>query len=74
MKSAQGNLVKSKKYTTPEERRASVEEAFDACAFDPPVTVKAMAEFMEVTTRCARDRIREFDDEFKIKNGCVFRM
>ena len=33
-----------------------------------------MAEFMEVTTRCARDRIREFDDEFKIKNGCVFRM
>ena len=33
-----------------------------------------LAEFMEVTTRCARDRIREFDDEFKIKNGCVFRM
>ncbi len=32
-----------------------------------------LAEFMEVTTRCARDRIQEFKEDYKIKGGCVFR-
>ena len=50
-----------------------MDEAFDVCSIEDPVTVDAMAEFMEVTTRCARDRIQEFKNDYKIKGGCVFR-
>ena len=71
--SPMGNLTKSKKYTTPEERRASVEMAYEACSIELPVSLDDMAEYMGVTPRCARDRIREQKDEYKIKGGFVLR-
>lgn len=65
------NLSKSKKYTTQEERKAAVESAYRACSSEIPVPLKAMADYMGVSSRCARDRIKEFDDEYEIKGGYV---
>ena len=65
------NLSKSKKYTTQEERKAAVESAYRACSSEIPVPLKAMADYMGVSSRCARDRIKEFDDEYEIKCGYV---
>nr|DAZ62510.1 MAG TPA: Regulatory protein repA [Caudoviricetes sp.] len=67
--SAMANLSKSRKYTTPEERKAAVESAYRACSSEVPVPLKAMADYMGVSSRCARDRIKEFDDEYEIKGG-----
>ena len=72
--SPMANLSKSKKYTTAEERRSSVESAYQACSINPPVTVQAMAEYIEVTNRCMRDRLNEMKDIFWVKGGIVGRM
>ena len=72
--SPMGNLSRSKKYTTAEERKASVDAAYDACALETPVPLEAMADYMGVTIRCARDRIKEFKDEYTVKGGYVTRI
>ena len=66
-----GNLSRSKKYTTAEERKASVDTAYDVCSIEMPVSLEAMAKYMEVSPRCARDRIKECGDEYVIKGGFV---
>lgn len=71
--SPMANLSKSKKYTTPDERRASIDNAFDACSIETPVTLKALAEYMGVSERCVRDRIKELRNEYWIQNGIVGR-
>ena len=69
--SPMANLSKSKKYTTQDERKAAVESAYRACSSEIPVPLKAMADYMGVSSRCARDRIKEFEDEYEIKGGYV---
>ena len=71
--SPMANLSKSKKYTTPEERKSSVDSAFDACSIETPVTIDAMADYMGVTSRCVRDRLKELKDHYWIKGGIVGR-
>ena len=69
--SPMGNLTKSKKYTTAEERKASLDKAYEVCSIETPVPLDAIAEYMGVSTRCARDRIKEFKEEYIIKGGFV---
>ena len=69
--SPMGNLSRSKKYTTADERKASLDAAYDVCSIEMPVSLEAMAEYMGVSTRCARDRIKECKDEYVIKGGFV---
>lgn len=69
--SPMGNLSKSKKYTTAEERKASIDAAYDICSIETPVSLESMAEYMGVSVRCARDRIKECRDEYVIKGGFV---
>jgi RecA-family ATPase len=69
--SPMGNLSKSKKYTTAEERKASLDAAYDVCSIETPVSLEALAEYMGVSTRCARDRVKEYKDEYVIKGGFV---
>lgn len=69
--SQKGNFSKNKKYTTPEERRDSIYKAFEMCSATPPVTLQSMAEYLDVSERCIRDRIKELDGEFWIKKGVV---
>ena len=52
----------SKKKTDTErknERKNSLETAFEACGIDDKVTVKAMAEYMGVTEKTVRNRLKE---------------
>ncbi|MCD8109155.1 MAG: AAA family ATPase [Clostridiales bacterium] len=63
--------AKNRKTTTPEERKASLDSAFEACSIEQPVTVDAMAEYIGVTPRCVRDRINEFKKDYWCKGGIV---
>ena len=63
--------ARNRKSTTPEERRASIVSAYRACSAELPVTVEAMAEFIGVTERCVRDRLKELKTEFWCKGGIV---
>lgn len=54
------------------ERREAVEAAYEACSIDEDVTVHAMAEYMGVTERTVRNRIREHGG-FGIDEGYVYR-
>ena len=68
------NFSKSPKYTTPNQRKASVNAAYAACRTDnQPVTVAAMAAHMGVSERCVRDRLKECGGEFNVRNGFVFK-
>ena len=68
-----GNLMKSKKYTTKEERRQSIITAYDVCNMGEPVTVSDLAGYLNVTDRCVRDRLTEMRDEFTVQRGFVFK-
>lgn len=63
--------AKNRKYTTPEERRNSVDSAYEACKFTPPITLKAMADYLNITERCMRVRVKEAEDTYWVKGGMV---
>ena len=54
------------------ERKESVETAFEACGIDDTVTLKGMAEYMGVTEKTVRNRIKEHGG-FWIDDGVVGR-
>ncbi len=64
--------LKSPKYTTPEQRAESVRMAYLSCSITgEDVTLKEMAQYMGVSERCARDRVRVLSDEFVLEKGIV---
>ncbi len=63
--------ARNRKSTTPQQRRESVDTAFDACSIDLPVTLKAMAEYAGISERCMRDRLKEASDTYTVKDGYV---
>lgn len=67
------NLAKSKKYTTAEERRNSIDTAFDACNMGVPVTVRDLAQYLNLSERCIRDRLKELPDDYWVHQGIVCR-
>ena len=66
-----GNLAKSSKYTTKDERDGSIYTAYEACSVNKPVLVTDMASYLGVTPRCVRDRLKDLSDQFWFKNGTV---
>lgn len=72
--SAMGNLAKSSKYSRKDDRRDSVETAFQILSMTPPVTVEAMAGYLGKSTRCIRDWLKEMDDVFWYKGGIIGRI
>ena len=71
--SPMGNLSRSRKYTRAEDRRASIETAFQVLSMSPPVTVQSIADYLELTNRCVRDRLNEMKEDFWVKGGIVGR-
>lgn len=71
--STMGNLSKSRKYTTAEERRESIDTAYDACNIGDPVTVKDIAQYLNLTERCIRDRLKELSEIYWVHQGIVCR-
>ena len=69
--SVMANLSKSKKYTTSDERRSSIDAAYQACSCNPIVTVTDMAEYLGLTPRCVRDRLNEMKDRYEVRKGAV---
>ena len=66
------NLAKSSKRVPEKQRKESIQEAFDALGTDgEPVTVKALAEKIGITERCARNRLKELQEKFWVKSGLV---
>ena len=63
--------AKNRKVTTPKQRRESVDTAYHACSIEPPVTLKAMAEYAGITERSMRDRLKEASDAYTVKDGYV---
>lgn len=55
-----------------EERKTSIETAYEACEINGKVTVKAMSEYLGVTEKTARSRIKEHSG-FMINDGFVSR-
>ncbi len=55
------------------ERADELDAAFDACSFENPVTVKSLANFLGITERSVRDRLKENDDVYWHKGGFVGR-
>lgn len=62
---------RNRKCTTSDERRESVEAAFQACSYENPVTISAMADYLGVSERCVRDRLKELKDAYWCKGGTV---
>ena len=54
------------------ERKEAIETAYSACTIDGDVTVEAMAEYMGVTEKTVRNRIKEHGD-FWVDEGKVGR-
>ena len=50
--------------------------AFAACSFDPdtPVTVSAIASYLDMTDRTVRDWLKEMSDEYQNDRGVVTRI
>ena len=72
--SPMGNLAKSKKYTTSEERRDSIIAAYEANAIETPVPLETIATYLRISERSARDRIKELQGEYEVKGGYVFKI
>lgn len=71
--SPMGNLSKSKKYSSAEDRRSSLDTAYDACNLGDGVKVRDLAEYLGVTDRCVRDRLKEFSESYWCERGVVGR-
>lgn len=70
-KNFSGKKKKSEKERS-EDRKASLETAYEACKINGKVTVDALAEYMGVTVKTVRSRIKEHD-EFWFDDGEVGR-
>lgn len=71
--SKEANLSKSGKNTTVESRKQSIDTAYEVCSINMPVTVEAMANYLGITVRTVRERIREYSEKYYIKYGAVFK-
>lgn len=70
--SSEANLMKSsKRNSSPEKRGLKLETAYQACSFETPVTVKALAEYLGCSRQTVENYISESDKFYK-KLGCVF--
>ena len=69
--STAGNLSRSsKRNSTPEKRENDLMSAYQACSFETPVTVKALADYLGIGERTVRNYVNE-SDKFYLKYGCV---
>ena len=56
------------------ERRESVMMATNACSIENPVTLSAMAEYLGLTERRVRDRLKELNGEYVCKGGIILKI
>ena len=64
--------AKNKKNTTEQDRRDALDSAYQACSIEMPVTVSAMATYLNRSERAVRDWIKENGDRYWHKHGAVY--
>lgn len=69
-----GNLTKSSRYTTPQQRADEINTAWEACSINQPVRVGDLAEYLGLSERCVRDRLKELPDTYRNDRGVVVRI
>lgn len=69
--SSMGNLGLSSRKSTPEKRKLRLDEAYEAAAAEGMVTVKSMAEIADLSVETIRRYLKEFPDDYIVKNGVV---
>ena len=67
------NLTKSgKRNQTPDSRKDEFDRAFDICKdLDGVATIEDLCEYLDVTDRTIRSRLKEFEDEYICSKGKV---
>ena len=69
------NLKKSgKRNQTPESRKEEFDKAFDILQEGGCCEVEAIMEYLDITERTVRDRVREFKNDYKYSNRKVHRL
>ena len=73
--SVEANLAKSgKRKSTPESRKEEFDNAYDALlGTDTSVPVKDLAEYLGISERTIRDRLKELEDSYHYSKGRVYR-
>ena len=73
--SAEANLAKSgKRKSTPESRKEEFDNAYDALlGTDSSVPVKDLAEYLGISERTIRDRLKELEYAYHQAKGRVYR-
>ncbi len=69
--SSMSNLGLSSRKSTPERRKLRLDEAYEAAAAEGMVTVKSMAEIADLSVETIRRYLKEFPDDYIVKNGVV---
>ncbi len=74
--SAEAKRAEAGKNLNREQRADSIRMAYVICSIDPdtPVTIQAMAEYLGLSDRAVRDRVKELPNEFKNDRGTVTRI
>lgn len=71
--SREGNLSKSSKRTSPENRRSVLDTVYDVCMIAPPVKVSDLEEYTGLSDKTIRRYLAEFKDDYWCQNGIVGR-
>lgn len=71
--SRKGNLSKSGKKTSAENRKKALDKAFNELSDDPPVKVSDIAKKLGLTDKTIHRYIKEFEETYWYKNGIVGR-
>lgn len=69
----QANLSKSSKRTTPEERKRSLDNAYDICADNGMASIADMAEYIGLSEKSIRRYLKEYEADYICKGGAAIR-
>ncbi len=69
----QANLSKSSKRTSPEDRRRSLESAYDVCLEDGMASIAEMAEYIGLSEKTIRRYLKEYEEDYICKGGVAIR-
>lgn len=73
--SQMGNLSKSSRKSTPEQRLDRLHMAFDAINMPGEIPkLKDLADYLELDPKTVRNYIREYPEDFRVENGLVFKV
>ncbi len=71
--SALSNLSKSSRRTSADERKNNLDTAFEMCEENGRAKICDLAEYLGIAAKSIKRYAKEYEDEYSIENGLVFR-